>query len=701
MHNVLGGRPMQQAAPVPSCSGYPRSSQSSSGPVSVSSRASSSTPATSRSSSRAGSRRKSGKAGSSTPRPAPPPILIPDPTGPPPANFLRNQHALLGVAGLVGNVIPAQLAVQKQTRGSTSSNPIIIEDELDPPPIGQKPRCPAIDPAQLPVPSGGDVITSLIRQKNIFPVLESIIRFLGAGNGVPPPSSLHSSSPALPFARPYGTGVASSREIVSQEQPPAKRRRLSTVPAGANDWDVPYPFAAGEGPSEYRANWERERGRQLITQLVTLIKGAVQNAAMRKHIKRTKAKQRRGSSEEQSSAARNASSMATGGLEAAHGRDVQEVQELLDRGDHDTAAEPSGGEAVASSSSGETAGSSGGEPMTPLDHLVASLLAGESGDKTSFPCSGFGESGLTPGSSGGWSTPTTDVSTQDFDQAAFESFLAELEDFSPSLKGLEAGAPTPLTSIVDQSTDSTPNPNESPVIDHPPSTSPLIPPEVNSHTASMPTSGTCTETIPPMNFSISDESIDPALLAISIPPSVQTFTPSFPAASPPPALVQSPITSVSSLAGPLTPRWGSPVAGPGVHSGEQDPLAAASMLLQFASKSSSAPRSGTSPYSALPIIQAVPAANGSSSIQAAQEVTPSAPCRPQSQQPLASTSQKRPSAGAAPDRNNSKTLNKEEIVRRARERRRQLVTEIERAKVELWETSIEGGVLVHLAKESF
>lgn len=49
----------------------------------------------------------------------------------------------------------------------------------------------------------------------------------------------------------------------------------------------------------------------------------------------------------------------------------------------------------------------------------------------------------------------------------------------------------------------------------------------------------------------------------------------------------------------------------------------------------------------------------------------------------------------------SKSLirDKEDILRRAREQRRQLAAEIERAKVELWETTIEQGVLTHLIKE--
>lgn len=47
----------------------------------------------------------------------------------------------------------------------------------------------------------------------------------------------------------------------------------------------------------------------------------------------------------------------------------------------------------------------------------------------------------------------------------------------------------------------------------------------------------------------------------------------------------------------------------------------------------------------------------------------------------------------------SKGAHKQAILERARERRRQLVAEIERAKVEIWETSIENAVLVHLTRD--
>lgn len=42
---------------------------------------------------------------------------------------------------------------------------------------------------------------------------------------------------------------------------------------------------------------------------------------------------------------------------------------------------------------------------------------------------------------------------------------------------------------------------------------------------------------------------------------------------------------------------------------------------------------------------------------------------------------------------------KEDIIKRAKERRKALQKELERAKVELWEVTIEQGVLAHLVKE--
>ncbi|KAG1842031.1 hypothetical protein DFJ58DRAFT_67017 [Suillus subalutaceus] len=426
---------------------------------------------TSRPSSRATGKRKTTKSQSATPRPAPPPIPFPGPDEPLPSNFLRNQEALLGIAGLVGNVKPTSLP-QQTIRGSTPSNPIIIE-ESDPT------RLPHVDPSQL---------TSLIRQKTIFPVLSSIMKLLG-------------NSPAASTQPLFTNDCPSSRqcsEPATTAPPPLKRRKLTSVPAGAVEWDVPYPFPEGEGPKAYHATWERERARHLITQLVESIKAAFESS--------------------------------------------------------------------------------------PLDDDQVPPSSSQSSMRTSEP---------------------------------------------------------------------------------------------SRHTSSpSPVSPTTTNTF---QHIIPDCTIDPALLAISVPPSV-----TYNASSPVPALVHSPITSTESSDGALTP--------PAYN--DQDSVAAAKMLLQFATRPvvpspapshidispavlTSYPQTTPSCFSPLTHLQSVsPQISRSPSVQSMHKPTPSVPRR----------------AGF-------KAAHKEDILHRARERRRQIVGEIERAKVELWETSIEGGVLGHLMKD--
>ncbi|KIM60089.1 hypothetical protein SCLCIDRAFT_26876 [Scleroderma citrinum Foug A] len=63
--------------------------------------------------------------------------------------------------------------------------------------------------------------------------------------------------------------------------------------------------------------------------------------------------------------------------------------------------------------------------------------------------------------------------------------------------------------------------------------------------------------------------------------------------------------------------------------------------------------------------------------------------------------QKRSTASSRSNTANRRPLpSRDEILKNARERQRQLVAELESAKVELWEASIEGGVLVHLMRDS-
>lgn len=215
----------------------------------------------------------------STPRPTPPPISLPDPSDPPPSNFLRSQQALLGLAGLVGGVNPANLALP---RGSSANNPIVVDDEDDTPKIGRRPpqnhypMAAGIPPypTVLPAPSSNDIIQTLIKQKNVFPVLGALVSILArSAEG----QSLWSQYQAQTsgFHRPYVNGP--------DYVPSAKRRKVNAVPAGASDWDVPYPFQNGEGPANYRTNWEKQRSKQLVEDLIGLVKSAMKKAAAKNY----------------------------------------------------------------------------------------------------------------------------------------------------------------------------------------------------------------------------------------------------------------------------------------------------------------------------------------------------------------------------------------------------------------------------------
>jgi len=201
---------------------------------------------------------------------------LPDPSAPPPVHFLRSQENLLGKAGRVGGIT----TTLPQPRGSTPSNPILIGDDDDAPIIGRrngsKSRESSIDPTKLAQPTNEEIVSVLVGQRDIFPVLESILKLIAKG--------------AQPKPRPTGfeRRLPGSPTRECSMGPPSKKRKLNRVPAGAADWDVPFPFADGEGPNAYHQNWERDRGKQLVVELIKLIKVASRKAAAKKYIAQQK-----------------------------------------------------------------------------------------------------------------------------------------------------------------------------------------------------------------------------------------------------------------------------------------------------------------------------------------------------------------------------------------------------------------------------
>ncbi|GJE88628.1 hypothetical protein PsYK624_047110 [Phanerochaete sordida] len=100
----------------------------------------------------------------------------------------------------------------------------------------------------------------------------------------------HYAYPPYYYSYPYGYTYpyASSpyqpppAPTTSTDQPQIKKRKLSHVPAGASEWDVPYPFPDGQGPPDYYQNWQKLRGQQLVEDLVGLVKSAAKKAAVQK-----------------------------------------------------------------------------------------------------------------------------------------------------------------------------------------------------------------------------------------------------------------------------------------------------------------------------------------------------------------------------------------------------------------------------------
>ena len=181
-----------------------------------------------------------------------PSIELPPSDAPVPPNFLRNQQALLGIAGLVANINPASLSSHRHNQGNNPRNPIVVEDGAATLPLFEQPVAPT--PAQL--------LATLSAQKDIFPVLEQLLGILRRGSD-------------LPIQPP-----------LNPPQPPSKRRKLSRVPAGAADWDVPFPFPPGEGPPNYKEEWTNERCERLISDFIALLREGTNKAAARASAKR-------------------------------------------------------------------------------------------------------------------------------------------------------------------------------------------------------------------------------------------------------------------------------------------------------------------------------------------------------------------------------------------------------------------------------
>ncbi|KAJ7127001.1 hypothetical protein C8R44DRAFT_111105 [Mycena epipterygia] len=617
-------------------------------------------------------------------RPTPPPIHLPDPlqSHPLPPNLLRNQPGLLGTAGVVAGVRPAHLpAHSAPTQGTTSSNPIFVDDEQ--PTISRFKKGPHsdVDLEWLPPPSNQDIVSTLIKQGDIFPLLENILKFIATE----PPHR-----PASEFSR--GHSICSS-DAGSRSQTPSdesgatkKRRKLRQVPAGAELWDVPFPFNDGEGPKAYRNEWEKDRGKKLIAELVALIKGAGKKAAVKNYMD-----QRRTPTEAELAALskhyrtdtlfypKNTSPAKLESTDASNASSWSSVTLSLDPSPSPSAtpAPPSSGLSVPSNSSPKS---------TPFDQLIASLLSASSSEQLTLDSVNGSPDGFldSPG--------TLDTGLFNSWMDVFQTFPVPAEGFTPDFKTEDYHVDPKETFLtVPESMVNPIHDGSALSFDFPSDLAQTFPEATSSNPSYY---GTTSEDlmIDPLLLNFSSAFTQPAPIDTSVSGSRSNFSDSGC-----PSLAGSPIPSASSSSfGPMTPTdggWNGDV-GIGLYSpGEADRVMGTESNIPPAvggkgkgKKRDFGDMTGwtDAEKEALSFLEVL-SSKSKGKVKADEDGG-------QGDAGEDGEFSKRPTLSIVG------SLTKADVIKRAKQRRDELVVEIARTRIALWETTIEGGVLAGLVK---
>ncbi|KAG6873933.1 hypothetical protein C0995_008972 [Termitomyces sp. Mi166 len=721
---------------------------------------------------------KNSKSKESTPRPPPPEIPLPDPSGPIPANFLRSQSALLGTAGLVGGVKPSNLTMRRLPPGTAASNPIVIDDdERVPRRSSQAPIQPSleklgIDPNLLPVPSTQEIISILMGQKDTLLVLQSLLNLTAETNRpqyAPEPAPLTSFRRTSRSFQPSGSANADVAQLnpgISQNSsaipdtsasstgPPTKKRRLNRVPAGAVDWDVPYPFQEGQGPECYRKNWGRERAKQLMSQLVTLVKDAAQKAAIRKYLQIEREKKK--TLESQRALARSWASKLmeepkvhghyrpstiTYGLqgEAAVAARAQVQKVLTDASNSAKAlsAAPLPTPSPHPSDQASTSRTPTPQPSAPFDQLILSVLAATSRQNLAAHCSASNTTDGNVGVRTTSPTPTGDTPSQGPDRGLFDNLVnILLQTFPMPTHDL----PSPDQNMPDVPSQSGPSIPTSVGFDssffdfdsifadmnaidptwydfsifNTEGSTPSIPGP--SHAIEQPESSLSQdEPVVPQQ----DVVIDPILLAISAPPA-PVASGSVTSLEPPPSLRSSPIPSLSSFGDvdPSTPNSASwDTSTPEVFTGSGGDTSIAENGLvgggyrtagqgmwglalrnTFMQAYDSRQCDVEEHLRAFIEAQSVDKGKGRDTGDSIAQV--SLPTTFRSETPHNPVASSFPSLQTSNEQRPPSKLqgSKAAIMKRAAQRKKQLIMAITNIRTQLWETTIEQGVLLHMNK---
>ncbi|GJJ08635.1 hypothetical protein Clacol_002854 [Clathrus columnatus] len=188
----------------------------------------------------------------------------------------RMDRTLSDLVSLIAHFGPTQSA--KLHPQGTKENPIHVDDIYqDHPPtpidavnnalialantVASALKLPnvSLDHPPLPEPAVHKVLQFIKHDPKLIPTLQATHEYL---NNVPhyPPCE-----------------VSCSDNYIDPSPPKSKRKRKQAtprIPAGAEHWNVPFPFAPGHEPKGYPTQWQLERGRRVLGELLGLFERA-------------------------------------------------------------------------------------------------------------------------------------------------------------------------------------------------------------------------------------------------------------------------------------------------------------------------------------------------------------------------------------------------------------------------------------------
>ncbi|KAG8770392.1 hypothetical protein FRC16_006362, partial [Serendipita sp. 398] len=121
------------------------------------------------------------------------------------------------------------------------------------------------------------VLQRLAQDPNVMPLLQAIVEYVYRAKLIPESPQTSSTTPTPSIGDPPQPSPSMSSQVPAgsmtlptsvPQPPPFKRRKLNRIPAGAEDWAIPFPFQEGQKPKQYSETWDSRRMVLLLQSLL-------------------------------------------------------------------------------------------------------------------------------------------------------------------------------------------------------------------------------------------------------------------------------------------------------------------------------------------------------------------------------------------------------------------------------------------------